>query len=235
MAKAKAKIVTKAKKKEWVPIIAPKVFSEQYLGDIHIEDPKKAMGRNLQYNLKALTRNPKDQGTHITFEIKGMQGEKLTTKIVGYSMGQSSIKRLVRKNTLRVDDSFTVETDDGKKLKIKSFVLTAFKGQHLIGTSIRKDTRKYLRKEIGKINFGNLIDKLISYKIQTDLKKKLNDIYPIKFAAIREMKLIGESEGAEKDKKTKKDTKKKSKDKKNKKSSKKNKKSSKKKSDSKEE
>ena len=43
-----AKVVVK--KKRWVPVIAPKLFNEREIGEMHVEEPKNAVGRKAEYH-----------------------------------------------------------------------------------------------------------------------------------------------------------------------------------------
>jgi len=185
MAKAKAKVVTKIKKKFWFPIVAPKIFNNAQLGEIYLDEADKAAGRTFWHPLKEISGSMRDQHVYLNFKIKKSPGNNLMTEIVGYRLTPNSIKRMVRRHHDRIDDSFVLETSDSKKIRIKTLILTAYKTKNSVDTRLKKEMKKKLEEDIKKINFGNLIDKLISSKIQIETKKFLTKIYPVKMFSVR--------------------------------------------------
>ncbi|MBW2963574.1 hypothetical protein KY306_02260, partial [Candidatus Woesearchaeota archaeon] len=113
--------------------------------------------------------------------------------IVGYKLTPTSIKKMVRRNNDRSDDSFVVLTSDNRKVRIKTLILTAHKTKHSNSTRLKNTMIKKLTEEVKKINFGNLVDKLISHKLQMEMKKFLTKIYPVKAFQVKFMGLERES------------------------------------------
>lgn len=185
MAKAKAKVVTKIKKKFWFPIVAPKIFNNAQIGEIYLDEADKAVGRTFWHPMKELSGSMRDQHVYLDFKIKKSPGNNLMTEIVGFKLTPNSIKRMVRRHHDRIDDSFVLETSDSKKIRIKTLILTAYKTKNSVDTRLRKEMKKRLEEEFKKINFGNLIDKLISSKIQIETKKFLTKLFPVKMFAVR--------------------------------------------------
>lgn len=189
MAKVKAKVTTKIKKKFWFPIVSPKIFNNQQLGEIYLDSIEQAIGRMMWYPLKEITENMRDQSVYLKFLIKNASGNTLNTEMIGYKLVPSSLKRMVRRKNDRSDDSFVVETSDNKKVRIKTIILTAHNTKNSISTKLKKAMIVKMTEEIKKINFGNLIDKLIASKIQMEMKKFLTKMYPVKIFAVKYMGL----------------------------------------------
>ena len=189
MAKAKAKVVAKIKKKFWCPLIAPKVFNNEKLGEIYLTEASQAVGRTFWYGLKELSENMRDQNVYLNFKIKNAAGNNLNTDLVGYKLTPTSIKKMVRRNYDRSDDSFVVETSDNRKVRLKTLILTAYQTKHSNSTRLKKIMIKRLTEDIKKINFGNLLDKLVSHRLQMETKKFLTKIYPVKVFEVKYMGL----------------------------------------------
>jgi len=102
---AKAKIG----KKEWYPILAPKIFQNVVLGETHVYEPEQMVGKCLTKNLMSLTNDVKRQNININFKVVNVQNGKGLTDIIGYYMVQSSIKRLIRKNIEKISMSFFMQ------------------------------------------------------------------------------------------------------------------------------
>ncbi|MCK4589407.1 MAG: hypothetical protein KAT77_03125 [Nanoarchaeota archaeon] len=189
MAKVKAKVTTKIKKKFWFPIIGPKVFNNRQLGEIYLTRIEQAIGRVMWYPLKEITESMRDQSVCLKFLIKNASGNTLNTELIGYKMVPNSLKRMVRRRNDRSDDSFVIETSDGKKVRLKTLILTAHNTKNSISTKLKKAMIEKVTVDIKKINFGNLIDKLIAHKIQMEMKKFLTKMYPVKAFAVKFMGL----------------------------------------------
>ena len=68
-AKARAKKLTKAKKKTWVKIHAPKIFNEQIIGETLVADSSLTIGKPITVNLMNLTGDIKKQQININDRI----------------------------------------------------------------------------------------------------------------------------------------------------------------------
>ena len=57
---AKAKVI----KKEWYPILAPKIFQNTVLGETYVYEPEQMVGKGITKNLMNLTNDVKRQNKH---------------------------------------------------------------------------------------------------------------------------------------------------------------------------
>ena len=182
----------KTKKKVWHKVLAPAIFGKKEIGESYLTSAEEAKGRPLKINLKDLTGSVRDQNAYISFKIVKWQGTTLETVATGYELTSSFVKRLVRKNCNKLDDYFTFKTKDGKKIVLKSLMLTINKVSRSTRTSLRKQLQKLLNEEISKVTFDTLISNIVGYKIQGPAKKKLGKIYPLKEVAIRKIFILSE-------------------------------------------
>ena len=63
----------------------------------------------------------------------------------------SYIRRITRKGTSKIEDSFIVKTNDGYDVRIKLLVITRFKAHRSQRTEIRKVYRKYLEEKVSSL------------------------------------------------------------------------------------
>ena len=114
MSKSTTKKVSriKTRKKAWFKIFAPQVFGNKEIGETYLPAAENALGRLLKISLKDITGNVKDQNAYIGFKIAKAEGSALRTEVISYQLTPASVKRLVRKNTARLDDYFTFTTKD---------------------------------------------------------------------------------------------------------------------------
>jgi small subunit ribosomal protein S3Ae len=179
----------KVKKKLWCKVVAPKIFGNREVGESYLTSPESAVGRKLSVNLRDLTNNVKDQNVHIVLQVNKVNGTILNTSTFGYKLTPAYIKRLVRKNTARLDDYFVFKTKGGKDIILKSLMVSFGKCQRSTKSALRKELQNLLEEEVKKSSFDFLVSNLINFRIQSTIKKKLNKIFPLKEVAIRVLTL----------------------------------------------
>ena len=185
MAEAKTEKAKKLKKKKWYPIAAPKLFQDELLGEILVDEPNLILNRVVTTNLMNLTNDMKHQNINIRFRVNKIEDNVAYTELISYEMLPSSIKRLVRRDINKLDESFVCETKDNVLVRIKPFLLTkvATKGSKL--KLLRKTLINLISKEIKRLSFDEVIEDVITRKLQNDVKAYLKKIFPLKVCEIR--------------------------------------------------
>ena len=172
-------------RKIWYRIVGPKLFGQMELGETYLAAPEGAIGRNLKINLKDLTGNMKDQNAYVKFTVDELEGTTLKASASGYELTATYVKRMVRKNTNRLDDYLVFKTKDGKNLVIKTLLVTQAKAQRSVQKQLRQKMKAYLAEEVKNNTFETVVSNLVSRKTQMTLKKILYKIYPVNEAAVR--------------------------------------------------
>jgi len=190
MAKAKRKVAKLVTKKVWVPILAPKMFNEEVIGETLIAEPPTAIGRLVPVNLMNLIGDIKRQNVNIVFKINNATGNKLYTEVIGYEMLASSIKRIVRRGKNKIDSSLTAQTADNCKLVIKLVMITLNMTNLSMLTAVRKACADGLKKMVSKMSYEDFVRELVGYQVQMTLKKQIKKVYPLKSCEVRYMRLV---------------------------------------------
>ena len=172
-------------RKVWYRIVGPKLFGQMEIGETYLAAPEGAIGKNLRVNLKDITGNVKDQNAYVKFTIDQLEGTSLKASVSGFELTATYIKRMVRKNTNRIDDYLVFKTKDGKNVVLKTLIITQSKAQNSVQKQLRQKMKAFLHDEVKNNNFENVIANLVSRKTQMTLKKFLYKIYPINEAAVR--------------------------------------------------
>ena len=199
----KTEKATKIKKKKWYSIIAPKIFRNVVLGETFIEEPKLALNKTITQNLMNLTHDVKKQNSNIKFIVDKVEGDKAYTKIIGYNMVPTSIRRLTRRRSQKIELSLVCKTSDNKKVRIKSLIFARGAIKSSINTKLTKIVIEYLTKAISKVTFDNLINDLINYKLQISLRERLKRIYPLRKCEIKSMEIEKEKKPVDEKKEAK--------------------------------
>jgi len=163
------------------------------LGETYLASPEGAIGRNLKVNLKDITGNVKDQNAYVIFTIEEVEGTTLKASASGYELTATSVKRMVRKNTNRLDDYLVFKTKDGKNVIIKTILITQTKAQRSIQKQLRQKMKAYLADEVRNNTFEMVVSNLVTRKTQMTLKKLLYKMYPVNEAAIRILQFAKEN------------------------------------------
>ncbi len=180
------------KRKKWYTIIAPDMLNNRILGDIYLREPSAMKGRNLKVNLFNITGDIKKQNVNINFRIKDYIDGKGITEFIGYEVSSSTIRRWVRHDISRVDDSFVLKTKDDIFVRVKPLVITHTKAHNPVKTKIRMVSRSLLKSVINKNNLNDIFEQLISYRIQKNLKSNVATVHPVKTALIRVLDVTNE-------------------------------------------
>lgn len=184
------------KRKKWYILIAPPAFNHLELGETPANAPEEVEQRTVIVNLMVLTGNAKRQNTNVTFKVTKVQGDKAHTELMSYHVVPASIKRMMRRNKSRIDDSFVCKTKDDRLVRMKPFLLTATAAKNAATTAIRRAAKQHVVRAVAKLSFDALSQELVAGKFQKELREGLNKIYPIVGSEIRVMEVVvGEYKG----------------------------------------
>lgn len=187
MAKSDKKKISriKVKKKLWYKVICPKIFGQKEVGESYLASPDQAIGRQMQISLREVTGNVKDQNAYIGFKIASVQNNNLQTEPISYKLTPAYVKRVVKKNTNRVDDHFILKTKDDKDFVIKVLMVTLNKTNRSVRTALKKAIHELLKEEASKSTFDGFMSAVVSQKIQPGLRRRLAKTYPLREVSFR--------------------------------------------------
>ena len=194
------KKTTKARKKIWFQIVAPKFFKEDVLGETTAYEQKDLIGKILKINLMALSNDIKKQNINITFKITSVQGNNALTEIIGYEIIPASVRRFAGKSKKRIDMSFVCEIQNKINVRIKPILLIKITTKGSVTSILRSETVKFLGSNVKKMTYEELINSIITRKLQSSLRDALKKIYPVRVCEIRKLsieKKAPANEGAE--------------------------------------
>lgn len=148
-------------------------------------EAKELTNRFIKYDL---TRSLKGKSSLITLKTEILADETIVTKPYELRLLPCYLKRMVRRGTNYIEDSFEAEAKDGK-IRIKPFMVTRRK----VSRAVRKALRNMANEELNIWAKGNSIEDLfgdvLKNKIQKDLAIKLKKVYPLALCEIRVLKV----------------------------------------------
>lgn len=183
MAKAK-------KRKKFFNVSIPLIRKETQLIGYDVEDLE---GRHVKYDMTRLLRG-KSAMLQTKVKVKNKEAIAVPTKI---QLMPYYLKRMVRKGTNYVEDSFSTNCKDAQ-IRIKPFLITRRK----VSRAVRKALREKAKEEL--INYAKtrtseeIFEDILRNSLQKPLSLKLKKVYPLSLCEIRILKVERELEKTKK-------------------------------------
>jgi len=98
------------------------------------------------------------------------------------------LRRMVRKGTNYVEDSFSIETKNAR-VRIKPFLITRKKVSRVVRKALREKAKEELTKDLKGKTTQIIFEDLLQNKIQKSLSLVLKKIYPLSLCEIRILKI----------------------------------------------
>lgn len=134
-----------------------------------------------------LTRIFKGKSMLLTVKTK-VEGEEVTTIPKELRLMPFYLKRMVRRGTNYVEDSFSVPCKDGQ-IKIKPFLVTRRKVSRAVRKALRVEANKELTAWAAATESEEMFQDVLKNKVQRELGTKLKKIYPLSLCEIRVLKV----------------------------------------------
>ena len=185
---AKKEIVKKPlikKKRKWYKILASQEFNRPEIGETLSSDPNLILKKTTQVYLNSLTNDPKNQNIILIFSVNKIENDFAYTELVRYELVPAFIRRVVKRDRNKIDESFVAETKDDLKVRIKPIVMTKSEAKGIIVTKLRKEIRENLIRNIKLLDCSELFMNTINRSLQNSLRDSIKKIYPIANCEIR--------------------------------------------------
>lgn len=172
-------------KRRWYPILAPKIFESQPIGETFVFETEQIEGKHMTVNLMTLTGNPKKQNMNVFLKVTEVKEGTAHTMTRGIEMQQSSTRRMVRRGRSKIADSFPVKTKKGQRVRIKPLIMTRNRCDAATQSAIRQKARELIRETFKKYSFDTVVNDIVHNRLQRYLKDQLSAVFPIRSADIR--------------------------------------------------
>jgi len=137
-------------------------------------------GRFMRYDL---TRALRGKSIMLTLKVKVEDG-KATTIPKKIELLPFFVRRMIRKGTNYVEDSFDAECKDSK-LRIKPLLVTRRKVSRAIRKELRNKMKEELTEYVKEKESEKLFDEVLKAQMQKVLSLRLKKIYPLALCEIR--------------------------------------------------
>ncbi len=138
---------------------------------------------NNRYIKYDLTRFLRGKSMLLTLKVKVNDG-KATTSPKNIVLMPYFVRRMIRKGTNYIEDSFSAECKDAE-LRIKPLLVTRRKISRVVRNELRKKAKEELINYVKNKKSEELFDEIIRNQVQKPLSIKLKKIYPLALCEIR--------------------------------------------------
>ena len=174
-------MVQTKRKKKFFDVEIPSIGKTTQVRAYEIEELN---GRHIKYDLTRILRG---KGAELQLKIK-VEGEETIITPVKISLMPYYMKRIVRKGTNYVEDSFSTNCKNAQ-IRIKPFLVTRRKVSRAVRKALRNECKKELIEYSKEKTSNQIFDDVIKNKLQKNLSLKLKKIYPLSACEIRVLKV----------------------------------------------
>ena len=169
------------RKKRFFNVEMPLIKKTTQLQAYEVEDLE---GRFIKYDLTRIFRG---KAMIITLKTK-VNGDEVLTLPKELRLLPYYLRRMVRRGTNYVEDSFSTEAKDSI-VRIKPFLVTRRKVSRRVRKALRNKAKEELSLWAKESTSEKIFDETLKNKIQKELSLKLKKIYPLSLCEIRVLKV----------------------------------------------
>ena len=178
------KIVSKGVKRSFYEVNVPLTNTKVHL---YSSDKESLNGRIIKLDL---TRVLKGKSFELSYRVVyDPKSENLEGKPISIMLAQSFIRRMVRRGTDHVEDSFEAECKDSQTI-VKPFMITRNKVSRAVRKELREQTKKYLLDYMKANSVQEVMSDMMANRLQKSLSLRLKKIYPLALCEIRIFEIV---------------------------------------------
>lgn len=115
----------KWKAKRWYTIRAPRTpWSFRVIGETLAEDSSQLIGRNYEVIQNELDGDFSKMHVKVVFKVTDVLGNDAITEFVGHELLKDHVRRQVRRDRGKIDDTIDVVTEDGFYVRFKPLMIS---------------------------------------------------------------------------------------------------------------
>ena len=181
----------KWKSKRWFSIRAPRnPWSFRVIGETLAEEPEMLVGRNYEIMQNELDGDFSKMHVKIRFRVSDVLGSDAITEFIGHQMMQDHVRRQVRRDRGKIDDTVDVVTEDGFYVRFKPLILTRERVKSSQKNEIRSVARDTILKAGASSTWVSMQKSVMDGELEALIKEEASKISPIRMVMIRRTQLI---------------------------------------------
>ena len=181
----------KWKSKRWFSIRAPRnPWSFKVIGETIAEDKEMLIGRQYEILQYELDGDFSKMNVKVQFRIHEVIGSDALTEYIGHELLKDHIRRQVRRDRGKIDDTIDMVTKDGYYIRVKPMMIS----RNRIKASQKQEMRAQARNLIIKFGATHTWTELqkasLDGTLETQIREAVSKIQPVRDVMIRRTQLI---------------------------------------------
>ena len=181
----------KWKAKRWFSIRAPRnPWSFKVIGETIAEEEALLVGRPYEIMQNELDGDFTKMHVKLKFRISDVVGNDAITEFTGHDVMKDFVRRQIRRDRGKIDDTIDVVTDDGFFVRIKPFIVTRSNVKASQKSETRSVARDVVLKFCAKSTWINVQKALMDGSLEESVSNAISKIQPVRTVFFRRSQLI---------------------------------------------
>ncbi len=181
----------KWKAKRWYTIRAPRTpWSFRVIGETLAEDPSQLIGRNYEIIQNELDGDFSKMHVKVVFKVTDVLGNDALTEFVGHELLKDHVRRQVRRDRGKIDDTIDVVTEDGYYIRFKPLMISRARIKSSQKQQMRAIARDIILTTGATSTWFKLQTATLDGTLENKIKEAVSKIQPVRTVVIRRTQLI---------------------------------------------
>ena len=181
----------KWKAKRWYTIRAPRTpWSFRVIGETLAEDPSQLIGRNYEVIQNELDGDFSKMHVKVVFKVTDVLGNDAITEFVGHELLKDHVRRQVRRDRGKIDDTIDVVTEDGFYVRFKPLMISRARIKSSQKQQMRTIARDIILTTGATSTWFKLQAATLDGTLESKIKEAVSKIQPVRTVVIRRTQLI---------------------------------------------
>ena len=181
----------KWKAKRWYTIRAPRTpWSFRVIGETLAEDPSQLIGRNYEIIQNELDGDFSKMHVKVVFKVTDVLGNDAITEFVGHELLKDHVRRQVRRDRGKIDDTIDVVTEDGFYVRFKPLMISRARIKSSQKQQMRTIARDLILTTGATSTWFKLQAATLDGTLENKIKEAVSKIQPVRTVVIRRTQLI---------------------------------------------
>ena len=181
----------KWKAKRWYTIRAPRTpWSFRAIGETLAEEPSQLIGRNYEIIQNELDGDFSKMHVKVVFKVTDVLGNDAITEFVGHELLKDHVRRQVRRDRGKIDDTIDVVTEDGFYVRFKPLMISRARIKSSQKQQMRTIARDIILTTGATSTWFKLQAATLDGTLENKIKEAVSKIQPVRTVVIRRTQLI---------------------------------------------
>ena len=181
----------KWKAKRWFTIRAPRTpWSFRVIGETLAEEPSQLIGRNYEVIQNELDGDFSKMHVKVVLKVTDVLGNDAITEFVGHELLKDHVRRQVRRDRGKIDDTIDVVTEDGFYVRFKPLMISRARIKSSQKQQMRTIARDIILTTGATSTWFKLQAATLDGTLENKIKEAVSKIQPVRTVVIRRTQLI---------------------------------------------